>query len=574
MTQDTLDFAIVPKPPPMPIRQLVAEVKEEQQDYEFYPTTDEMIRAMIRDMGRRDCPRGSVLDVGAGNGKVLRALKDAKLGYHNDQGFSHLYAIEKSRVLCQQLDADIFIVGTEFHEQSLLSKRVDVVFSNPPYSEFVAWTEKIIRQSASQAIYLIIPERWKSEIKIQDALTYREAEAKTVGSFDFQDAERASRAKVDLIRIDLNCERHRSAEYPNDAFERFFKEQFATMFEKFGGANDDEECKRAYEEKRKAKWSQLVIGPTYPEAMVSIYNAELAHIEHNYKLVSELDADLLREFDISPERIMSCLNTRLSGLRSDYWHELFSRLSAITDRLTSASRKKLLETLHANVHVDFTLENIYAVIVWVIKNANQYIDEQLLDVYELMVSKANVVLYKSNQKTFRDEQWRYCRDDHDKPSHYALDYRIVTHRVGGVNDSQYSFERGLSERGSDFLGDLLTIARNLGFPTTTVDPRLNYNGRRDSWTAGTLEEFHYCRDKKAASILFDVRGFKNGNLHLRLNKKFILALNVEHGRLKGWLRNASQAVEELRDVSAADYFSTNARLNAGAPLLALQGTNP
>ena len=46
-------------------------------------------------------------------------------------------------------------------------------------------------------------------------------------------------------------------------------------------------------------------------------------------------------------------------------------------------------------------EPIYAVIMWVIKNANLYIDSQLLETYELMVAKCNVVLYKSNQRDYR-----------------------------------------------------------------------------------------------------------------------------------------------------------------------------
>jgi hypothetical protein len=555
-----------------PVNRLVAAVKAAGQDFEWYPTTDAIIAAVIRDVGRSDVPHGSVLDIGAGNGKVLRALRDAKLGYHRD-GFRELYAIEKSQPLLQQLDPDVFVVGTEFEEQSLLSKRVDVIFCNPPFSQHDAWAEKIIREAASQVVYLVLPERWDASARIKDALRYREATAKPVGSFDFEDAERQARAKVVLLRIGLERDRH-AGDGPDDAFRRRFREQFAGIFEKFGeakgDAEDDEEqerLRRAYADKRKAKFAQLVVGPSYPEALVNIYNAELAHIERNYQLVADLDADLLREFDISPERIMKCLHARLSGLRSDYWHELFAHLSAVTDRLTSKSRKLLLETLHANVHVDFTLGNIYAVVIWVIKNANRYIDRQLVETYELMVSKANVFLYKSNQRTWRDEQWRYIRhDDEDKPERYALDYRIVTHRAGGVSESSYSFERGLQERGAEFVGDLLTIAKNLGFNTTTFDRRLGWDGRKE-WTPGALEEFWFTKNGGEPELIFDVRGFKNGNVHLRLNKRFILALNVEHGRLKGWLRTPAEAAAEL-EPDAAQFFQANKQLlRSDVPLL-------
>src|SRR5262245_45255648 len=60
-----------------PILKLVEEIKNEDQDFEFYPTTDAIIAALKRDMKAVDCKgRGSVLDIGAGNGKVLRSLKE------------------------------------------------------------------------------------------------------------------------------------------------------------------------------------------------------------------------------------------------------------------------------------------------------------------------------------------------------------------------------------------------------------------------------------------------------------------------------------------------------------------
>lgn len=564
---------------PIPVRRLVEQVKDAGEDFEFYPTTDEIIRAMVRDVRVKDRPHGSALDIGAGNGKVLLALRDAKLGYRNDEGFKQLYAIEKSRPLLQQMHEDIFVVGTEFDEQSLFSKRVDLLFCNPPYRHFVRWSEKIIREASAGVVYLVVPERWTASLEIADALKHRDAEAVSIGSFDFMDgADRQARAKVNLLRVDLHQDRHYHGENkePTDAFKRHFRQAFASLFEKFGegkAADEDadaeeERQKQAYTERRKARMAQLVVGPSYPAALVEIYNAELRHIESNYALVSELDADLLREFDISPSRIMRCLHARLTELQADYWRELFGRLSSITDRLTSKSRKQMLETLNSNVNVDFTLDNIFAVVIWVIKNANKMIESQLVETYETMVEKANVFLYKSNKKTFEDDGWRYAHEIKERQSHYALDYRIVTHRAGGVNAGAYSYDRGLAERGAEFVGDLLTIARNLGFHTTTNDRRLGWDGRKE-WQPGATEEFYFANPKAGDhQLIFDVKGFKNGNVHIRFNKRFILALNVEHGRLKGWLRTPREAADELGDPKAAALFQTNKQImRADVPML-------
>lgn len=532
---------------------LIKRIAENGQDFEFYPTTEEIISAVVRDIERNEEENyshfSSVLDIGAGNGKVLLALRErAKL--------TDLHAIEKSKILCEQLPADILIIGTDFAEQSLLSKHVDIVFSNPPYSEFEAWAVKIIRQSASSVVYLVIPERWAKSAAIADALRFREAEAITIGEFDFLNAEdRAARAKVHLLRITLSTERH-NRRGNDDAFERFFNEEFADLIGKFSPETKTEE-------EKKERFAELVIGPTYIESLVSLYDAEILNIQKNFDHVSKLDAGLLREFNISPNTIMACLKTRLSGLRSEYWHELFSHLNTVTNRLTSGSRKKLLDVLHKHVHVDFTLSNIYAVMVWVIKNANIYIDSQLIDTYELMVDKCNVILYKSNQRTWTDERWRY-RNEPSQNSHYGLDYRIVTHRVGGIRKEWGTVE--LAEAGRDFLGDLLTLARNLKFQCDTSVQQLSRSGRRQ-WEAGKLFEF-YATDRTGEQItLFDVRAFKNGNLHLRLAKSFILALNVEHGRLKGWLRTREEAAEELKDAKAAEYFNSNQLLSSNPALL-------
>lgn len=546
---------------------LVALLTEEGQDFEFYPTTDEIITALVRDIKRgngESHSRGyeSVLDIGAGNGKVLKALRE-RAGIHS------LHAIEKSMILCEQLDPDILIVGTDFAEQSLLSKHVDVVFCNPPYSAFEAWTEKIIRQSASSVVYLVIPKRWENSIPIRDAIKYRAAKHKVVGEFDFEDAEdRRARAKVHLLRITLQRDHHQREN--DDAFERFFNETFAHLIDKFAGTKESDSSQA--DKEQQSQFASLVVGPTYIESLVSLYDADCAKVQRNFELVSQLDVALLKEFSINPPTVMKCLKERLSGLRSLYWHELFTNLNKITDRLTSDSRRLLLDTLHRHVHVDFTQSNVYAVLIWVIKNSNIYLESQLIKTYELMVEKCNVHLYKSNQRTWQDEGWRYNKDER-KNTHFSLDYRIVTHRVGGISVSKFSFDRGLDERAANFLGDLLTIARNLGFDCGTNPYSLNRTGR-EQWASGTVHEFRGLdRRTKQSVVLVEARGFKNGNVHLRLAKSFILALNVEHGRLRGWLHSREQAVEELGDAEASEYFGTNVRLGSNPMLLLASPTS-
>lgn len=540
---------------------LVERLKEANEDHEFYPTTDEIISALSKDIENASKAYSSVLDIGAGNGKVLKSLRGIA-------GFSDLHAIEKSSILCSELDPDILIVGTDFHQQSLLSKEVDVVFCNPPYSEFEEWVEKIVRQSGSSRVYLVIPIRWQNSIRIKDALAFRETEARVIGKFDFEDADRSARATVHLICVEFGDSRYEK----DDPFERHFNEQFEDLITKFKASESRPEGEKSESESssqgKPHDFHSLVVGPNYPEALVKLYGAEMDKIQNNYRLVAQLDVSLLNEFKIDPQNIMGCLKARLSGLKNDYWMELFSHLTAITDRLTSQSRKSLLDKLHRHVQVDFTVSNIYEIVLWVIKNANGYIDSQLISTYELMVAKCNVALYKSNQRTWVENHWRYGRNDKDLNSHYALDYRIVTHRIGGLT-SRFGDKYKLDESAANFIGDLRTLARNLGFTPLQNDSlwRLDYRGCED-WRSGQNQEFFF-NGKDGAELLFDVKAFKNRNLHLRLNKDFMLALNVEHGRLRGWIRNAREAVEELQDDNAAKYFNGNHRITGGSQMLLL-----
>ena len=200
-------------------KRLLSAVVGTDQDFEFYPTTDQIIAAINHDMGcffkqRREFPRvsengPSILDIGAGDGETLLKLKASKR-----------YAIEKSVPLLDAMPQNISVIGTVFEAQQLIDKQVDVIFCNPPYSQFEQWASKIIREARSRIIYLVVPGRWKKSQEITSALNDRlpkwgselsrlmldrgySKSVSTLGEYDFLTADRAARAKVELVRIQL-----------------------------------------------------------------------------------------------------------------------------------------------------------------------------------------------------------------------------------------------------------------------------------------------------------------------------------------------------------------------------------
>ena len=238
----------------MSINQLINELKENDQDFEFYPTTKEMIEAIYK-----YSDGGEWLDIGAGTcnfrkyyneiGKEHQQIYNAKYeafrnSYkHNNDKFDYslepkdhergrfigkYYVIEKSKILLEKMDRDVICLGTDFNATMLLDKPVNNIFCNPPYSEYEQWTERLIYEANTKRIFLVIPERWKDSEKIQTAIKKTKSFVTSLGSFDFLHAERQARAKVEVIKITKeNAERYRDLkEYNETAFDRWFDDTF------------------------------------------------------------------------------------------------------------------------------------------------------------------------------------------------------------------------------------------------------------------------------------------------------------------------------------------------------------
>lgn len=518
---------------------LVQKLKDNDQDFEFYPTTTRIINTIRKCIGTDNHP--SILDCGAGNGETLKALAP--------QG--RKYAIEKSKILVNEMSEDIFIVGCEFFENSIIDKKVDIVFSNPPYSQYVEWATRIITEANASEIFLVIPSRWKKQLGIKAAIASREAKCKVVGTTSFLDGERAARAKVDILRINLQPHRSRHNTYRQpdiDPFDLWVEKEFPL--------NDRKEDSAGAEAKFREKLEDLVPVRGRVPALVTLYQDEMRVLQENFRSISQLDPAVFAELDVNFKSISEFLRNRIKGLKEKYWRELFSHFDPITSRLTSFSRKDLLEVLNKNVSVDFNESNIYAVTSWAIKNANKFFDSQLIKVFNGLLEEANLVRYKSNKKTWGSDQWRFNQDLRaGKIKNIGLDYRCVIcchNTFSRESYMRYDYENGLHTNVNEKLNDILTVARNLGFDCPSWE-----DSNQKQWEPGKAHNFYINRGKK--QILMSVRAYRNGNIHVKFNQAFLRKLNVEFGRLKGWLRDYQQAAEELNipKKEAKKFFKTN-----------------
>jgi len=534
---------------------LVEELKQSGEDFEWYPTSREMIQPIWEDLGKVE----SVLDIGCGTCNFKKYIEEFnqiekadKSNYDNYGDFKgtarcfKYYVMEKSRILIDRLDKETIVLGTDFNQNTLIDKKVDAIFCNPPYSEYENWMKRIISEGNCKYIYLIVPQRWKENAEINGCIEDTKARVKVLGSFDFLHAERQARAKVDVLVIDKRKHsdysgfRRELDDINEDAFDKFFDETFK-MRDKVSQHEYDVE-----KEHKESIKTSLVGCESKAKMLVDLYQHEQKTFFEHFKAISTLDVDILETIGVKKESVKSALKQKIKSLKILYWELIFDELDEITSRLTSKTRKRMLDRFKELLTVDFTIENIYPLIIWVIKNANSYYNEQLIDFFKQLSSPENVKMYKSNQRVFQQERWRFA----DNHSHYTLDYRIVCRHIfkttyGGELDKWENEKR---------INDICTIANNLGFETGWQEKPLKYG---EKYTV-------HMADMKTP--LFEYRVYRNGNTHIKLNKEFCKAMNVEVSRLLGWIRSKEDISKEFPEELAkgADkYFKTNKYLQLG-----------
>lgn len=536
-------------------RSLLENVKAAEEDFEWYPTTPRMVAVVARQLDKhtRDC---SILDIGAGDGRVLQQLAEA----FEDPPL--LYAIEKSTVLLEAQPENVIPVGTDLFEQNLTCLPVEYIFSNPPYSEFALWARVIIEAGHARKAFLVLPQRWKEDPTIALALTKRGATARVLHSDHFEDGARRARAVVDVIEIAYPLKTDYYAAKPLDPFDQWFDENVSTF--------DAEDVDRNAYETERADLARIREFETIGD-LVAGYDEEYARMEANYRAIFTLDYALLKELGVNKENVREGIKKKMAGLKAKYWQILFERLTAITDRLSTATKAKLTAKLTGQVGVAFTMNNAYAIVIWAIKNANRYFNEQTVALYRSLSTFDGALRYKSNVRTWEKNDWRYYRSEEEgRPTHYALDYRIVVERHGAIFPggftSSYDYPGGLYKGCHDLISDVIAVLYNLGFPCV---------GRRSTdinWRSGEWRDWY--RVGNPGDVLFQVKAFKNGNLHFRFLPDAIRALNVEAGRLLGWLRAPADVVEELGYTAeeAERLFACTNLLGAATSRLLLGGS--
>lgn len=533
----------------------IEELKANDSDFEWYPTTDEMIEAVITDISAasRLSECHSVLEVGAGDARVLNEISK-----HKNIGCTNFYAIEKAPEHVARWHDRITFVGGNFYESNIANKSVDIIFSNPPFGEYERWTEHLIKNAHTKVIYLVLPERWVNSDRIQAAIKFRGMVSKVILSGDFLNADRRARAKVNVLRItsdkfsdeEVMTILHSkwtkgSYSFSNSDMEDPMSLMFAELFPNISNINTTHGDYTKQSNEQSYRHNELFKAANTIEGLVTLYEKECSNILENYKTLDSLDKRLFNELKLNLDSIKKMLTERMTSLRNEFWQVFIRHYKPIADRLTVRFRKRLYdEVINKSKDIEFNVINAIIVTEIVLRAANDYKDEQVKMFFLDLSSEKGIKNYKSNEKVFSEGEWRYAKyTSKEILGQYALDYRIVQQNAFRVD---YGWKGDISAYNlKPVIEDLYVIARLVGMrvPQSVYLDKMSY----DDYFVGESIYANYVENEKTVE-LFKIKFFKNGNQHLFLNQEFALRLNIYVGKLLGWLKNSKQAYEEMGEV--------------------------
>lgn len=521
-------------------------LKNNGEDFEWYPTTDEIFECLNKDMVKtfsgddwkwnaheisyntsyRDDENdrihiSSFLDVGTGDGRIFEKLTG---NTKTDIVIGEKLGIEKATLHCDNLiRKGIWMLGRDFMETVLVDKKFSIIFSNPPYRNYEDWCKKLLTEASAKFIYLVIPDRWEENVFLR-SLVAEQGEYEVLGEFDFLDADRPARCKTHLVKI--NCSKE------HDLFKKWVEENI-------GSFKVNEPVILEEEEKEEEKPANEVSRRLSDiESLVTGYNEDLEHLLDNFRKIGEIDFEIIKQLGVNKDDVIKKIKGDITELKIKYWGRAFDTLSAINSRLTCTTREKLINEIKWFNKLDFNEGNIYSVIIWVVENFNKHTKDQLLDAFNGLTDFENVRAYKSNDKWIKDN-WRYTKP---VPTKYSLDYRVVTsagYKLRCCNE--YSYENPAN----NLIVDLSIVAASLGYLNGGVE-------------APEIGKKLYCY-KHDGSVLFEYKVFKNQNVHFKLDQEFLKDLNIEAGKLHGWLKNPDdiQKEFELSQEEALKYFKNS-----------------
>lgn len=574
------------------ITQTVQELKLNNQDFEFYPTTKEMLDVIKKDLlssfittkkkklfKSEEYETGlflsrniknneiKIIDIGAGNGdslnylaKFLNGTVFSDLFYYgyNDKNtveYDNLLhgnrelpsisklAIEKSFILTQSYKKDkIHLISSDYDENFYIGNN-DIIFCNPPYSNYRSWLLKTLANAMnSPLIYFIIPSNWKNDKYLQEELNLNwknKFKFDVLDTFDFNNANRAARVQVDIVRIE-------AIENLDPKYD-FVKSLFDT--------NELKQCKEKTKQINNEINNCLTLKneQDFASSLVNSYNNEMKLLQNALVSLSHVPIDnlsLLLNLDYAEiqKRYQILINT----LNSKYWDIIVNKTSSVKKKLIKEYSDKIMNQI-TDTNMEFTLSNIYMVISKLLYTINDNMNKQVLTVYNDLIKNSPTEKYKSNYNFFVNQKTEI------KDTRCKLTQRVIL-EMGFFSkaievDYNGKPKNKLTENTSNRILDLIIVIESLGYKTD-FDPKTLYCERGVTYK---VEGVQLVTNKDIN--LFEFKVFLNGNIHIKMNETILQKLNIIKGLLEGWIVNTNEIMEEFDVNEEVALEMVNIKLN-------------
>ena len=509
-------------------KQLLNQVLQENKNSEWYPTTDGMISAIVRDHGERN--RETILDIGAGDGRVL----DAFLGGNRVNGMrmpSQMMAIEQSLILQRELLSKGYtLVGTDFDKTQLYTLRADVIFCNPPYSVFKQWVKRILEESTASKLYFVIPQRWKSDPELVAMMgheykptgrwmdDHRAIESmggnvhNVIHSDDFLDAERKARAKVDVIAV--------SRKKSDEKTQEFFDSTMKIDFDSIMNTNDETVDSNDVSCEVLNKFDRV-----YKQ-----YEYDLKALLTNYKSATSLpDSFYLDVCGLTAKpNLAEQFRTMIESKNATAWKTILGLFDDVITKLTTKRKEDLLKSVYRS-NIEFNYENVKALVLHIQGVILERQELMICDLFESLMGCVDTAKYKSNYKLFVTGAWREAFTEKA-----IFEKRLVKTGYGANLVYDYTTRQinGVNEHNRNLLDDVRRVADHIGYRVLNWD---EYD--ETTFTMNNSDFIFKCKNERSGKELdmLRIKLFKNGNMHMFFNTDFLTDLHVEFGKVTGML---------------------------------------
>jgi NACalpha-BTF3-like transcription factor len=363
-----------------------------------------------------------------------------------------------------------------------------------------------------------MPERWKNSSILKNGI--ERFETTIVGEFDFSEANRQARGKVNLVRVNRNW-------IINEEYDIAYQEKLENVFERWVRENiaDFKEEERYNYEKEQE--TALKLKQTDIDLLIERYEEDKENLRKAFEIIGTLDSDIIKMFGQTKDSMLEIIRKSIKGLKHKYWRIAFDKLDPVKKRMTLATRQSIFDRIREFEKLDFNADNIYSIVIWIINNTNFSITEQVCEVFDKMTNKEYIEEYKSNRHWAKGD-WKYTQSDwmrDELPDRWklGLDYRIVLHTYFMKYDKL------------TIVDDFIIICNNLGFP-------IQENCEPDYTLHNAKQEFY----TTSGELAFTMRYYTgNQNAHLKINKKILIKFNVQVAKIRQWLSTPEAIVDDF-----------------------------